>query len=446
MTTSRPHIRQLVILAGGQGTRLKQVTGDLPKPMALIGGIPVLEHQVRAAARDGFEEVVFLTSYRSEVIESHFGDGSRWKVKFRYCLDESPLGTAGATLAALDQLDERFLLLYGDVMHDVDLRQFAEFHCTRQEAAATLLVHPNDHPQDSDLVEMGDDARITCFHGYPHAPGSFYRNVVNAGLYALTRSALALYAGIPGKQDFAKDLFPRMVREGRALYGYFSREYIKDMGTPERLAMVNRHYEQGRIQELHASHPVPAIFLDRDGTVIRQVPFLSRADQVELIEGAARAIRQIHDANRLAVLVTNQPVIARGECSVHELERIHGRMEHLLATEAKTYLDAIYYCPHHPDSGFPGEVAALKIACDCRKPNTGMIRQAVPDLNIDLEHSWMIGDSMRDWQTACNAGIQAMLVRTGEATAVELAQLPPGRVCDDLQDAIDKILKRSSPF
>jgi D,D-heptose 1,7-bisphosphate phosphatase len=432
-------IKQLVILAGGQGTRLKQVTGDLPKPMAPIGGIPVLEHQVRNAARYGFEEVVFLTSYRSEVIENHFGDGSRWNVKFRYFLDESPLGTAGATFAAMGQLDEQFLLLYGDVMHDVDLRHFAEFHCARQDAAATLFVHPNDHPQDSDLLEMRDDARITCFHGYPHAPASWYRNVVNAGLYALTRQALVSYAGTREKLDFCKDVFPCMVADGRSLYGYSSREYIKDMGTPERLATVNAHYEQGRIQGLNRANPVPAIFLDRDGTLIRHVPFLARAEQVELLAGAALAVRRIHDASYLAVLVTNQPVIARGECSVRELERIHGRMEQLLATEAHTYLDAIYYCPHHPDSGFDGEVPELKIACDCRKPNTGMIRKAAQDLNIDLKRSFMIGDSMRDWKAAIHAGLHPIFVNSGQEDGYSFDDIPAEKVFADLHTAVSHL-------
>ena len=349
-------IKQLVILAGGQGTRLKSVTGDLPKPMAPVGGIAVLEHQVRSAARYGFDEVILLTGYRSEVIEKHFGDGSQWNVKFRYCLDQSPLGTAGAALAVLDQFDEQFLLLYGDVMHDVDIRKFADFHHEKVGAAASLLVHPNDHPQDSDLVEMTDEGKINAFHGYPHEEGSWYRNMVNAGLYALTREALLPYAGTAEKLDFAKDLFPRMLADARKLFGYFSREYIKDMGTPERLEKVNAHYAEGRIQRLNQANPVPAVFLDRDGTVIRHLPFLSRAEQVELISGAAEAIRRINELGYLAVLITNQPVIARGECTVAELERIHGRMEYLLATESKCYLDAVYYCPHHPDSGFTGEI------------------------------------------------------------------------------------------
>lgn len=432
-------IKQLVILAGGQGTRLKSVTGDLPKPMAPVGGIAVLEHQVRSAARYGFEEVILLTGYRSEVIENHFGDGSRWNVRFRYCLDREPLGTAGAALAVLDQFDEQFLLLYGDVMHDVDLRKFADFHSEQAGAAASLLVHPNDHPQDSDLVEMADDGRISAFHGYPHGEGSWYRNVVNAGLYALTRESLVPYAGSGEKLDFAKDLFPRMLLDGRKLYGYFSREYIKDMGTPERLAKVNAHHAEGRIQRLNLANSVPAVFLDRDGTVIRHLPFLSRAEQVELIEGAAESIRRIHDSGYLAVLITNQPVIARGECSVAELERIHGRMEHLLATECKSYLDAIYYCPHHPDSGFAGEIPELKIRCECRKPATGMIDRAALDLNIDLSRSWFIGDSLRDWQTAIHARLTPLFVNSGEDNGYELADVENKAVFSDLSAATSYI-------
>jgi histidinol-phosphate phosphatase family protein len=430
-------MRQLVILAGGKGTRLRTVTGDLPKPMAPIAGVPVLEHQVRTAARDGFDDIIFLTSYRSDVIHDHFGDGSQWGVRFRYLIDESPLGTAGATLAVLDQLADEFLMLYGDVMHDVDLRTFADAH--HPGTAATLFVHPNDHPQDSDLVEITPDGLITAFHGYPHPAGVYRRNIVNAGLYALSREALKRYTALQEKLDFGKDLFPRMLADGLDLRAYFSREYIKDMGTPARWEKVNRHATEGRITRLHHSNPVPAIFLDRDGTLIRHLPFLNQAEQVELLPDAAAALNLLHEAGFLLVLVTNQPVIARGECDLAGLDRIHGRMEFLLGEE-HAFLDAIYHCPHHPDSGFEGEVPELKIPCRCRKPEPGMIEKATRDLNIDLAASWMIGDSTRDAECARRAGIPCALVRGGEGTDESFLSHPEASVFNSLLDAAESIL------
>lgn len=434
-------MRQLLILAGGKGTRLKSVTGDIPKPLAKIGDIPILEHQVVHAAKYGFTEIIFLTSYRSELIEEHFGDGQSFGVSLKFLVDETPLGTAGAVLAVLDQLDPHFILLYGDAMHDVDLRRLSEFHLARPNSAATLLVHPNDHPQDSDLVEIDGNFLITHLHGYPHPENAFYRNLVNAGLYVLTRQALEAYRQAPTPLDFAKNLFPEMISQGAHLFGYPSREYIKDMGTPERLQKVNRDYRSGRIAAHNLSRPLPAVFLDRDGTLIRHHAFLNHPDQIELLEGAAQAIRAIHEAGYLAILVTNQPVIARGECTRELLDKIHGKMENLLAQEASTYLDAIYYCPHHPDSGFEGEVKEFKIPCECRKPAPGMILRAAEDLNIDLAHSWIIGDSIRDWETAATIPLTPLFVRSGEDNPDDFPKIPKTATFQNILHAVQSIPK-----
>ncbi len=404
--------RQLVILAGGKGTRLRSVLGDRPKPMAEIGGIPVLEHQVRLAARYGMKEVIFLTSYLSDHIRSYFGTGERWGICFRYEVDETPLGTAGATLKALPALDEDFLLLYGDAMLDVDLARMVEFH-KQNGADATLFVHPNDHPHDSDLIEMSGHW-ITALRGYPHPEGAWYRNLVNAGLYVLRKSALERYINNTGPCDFAKELFPQMLAEGMRLAGYLSREYIKDMGTPARLEKVRKDHEGGRIAAFNIANPLPAIFLDRDGTMVKHRPWLCRAEDVVLENYAAAALKAINGSRMLAVLVTNQPVIARGECTFAELERIHGRMEHLLGLE-HAHLDAIYFCPHHPHSGYAGEVPELKVDCACRKPKSALFLQAAREHNIDLAQSWMIGDSTVDIEAARRAGMRSILVETGEA-------------------------------
>jgi D,D-heptose 1,7-bisphosphate phosphatase len=145
---------------------------------------------------------------------------------------------------------------------------------------------------------------------------------------------------------------------------------------------------------------------------------------LELLPGAAEAVRAINRAGRLAVLITNQPVIARGECTEAGLRQIHNRLEWLLG-ESHAYLDAIYYCPHHPDSGYPGERPDLKTVCTCRKPATGLLETATRDLNIDVGRSWMVGDSTADMQAAQNFGIRSVLV-SNKVT---------------IHDAVDQILR-----
>jgi D,D-heptose 1,7-bisphosphate phosphatase len=144
-----------------------------------------------------------------------------------------------------------------------------------------------------------------------------------------------------------------------------------------------------------------------------------------------------------AVVVTNQPVLAKGWCSEAELQRIHNRLEMELGKE-HAFLDRIYYCPHHPDKGFPGERPELKMVCECRKPKTGMIRQAAADLHIELARSWMIGDTTTDLQTAQNAGLRSLLVRTGAGGQDGRHAVTPERVCADLLEAV-RYLTESQP-
>ena len=152
-----------------------------------------------------------------------------------------------------------------------------------------------------------------------------------------------------------------------------------------------------------------AIFLDRDGTINKEVGFLTDINKMELISGVGKAIKKINASGFLAIVITNQPVIARGELDFPELQEINNKMETLLGKEG-AYLDAIYYCPHHTDSGFVGERIAYKCLCGCRKPKPGMLLQAAKDFNIDLSQSYMIGDSWRDIEAGQNAGCKSILV------------------------------------
>lgn len=190
---------------------------------------------------------------------------------------------------------------------------------------------------------------------------------------------------------------------------YDSPEYVKDMGTPERYYEVVADIRAGRVGSKNLSHKQKAIFLDRDGTLNKHVGFLRSPEELELIEGAAEAVREINHSGYLAIVATNQPVIARGEVTEEGLELIHQKLETLLGREG-AYLDAVYYCPHHPDKGFEGEVEELKVICHCRKPSPGMLLRAAKDYNIDLSESWMVGDSENDVLAGKNAGCRTLLL------------------------------------
>jgi D,D-heptose 1,7-bisphosphate phosphatase len=296
-------------------------------------------------------------------------------------------------------------------------------------------------------VELNASHEIIAFHPHPHPPGKYFRNLVNAALYIVSKELLRPWFTNrnpdPYPLDFAKDVFPNLIARGAGLYGYVSREYIKDAGTPERLDRVRLDYSLGRIERGSLHIPAPAVFLDRDGTLNYERGWLNKPEQLELIPGAAGAVRAINESGRLAVVVSNQPVIARGECTETELRDVHNKLEWLLA-ESHAFLNGIYYCPHHPDKGFHGEREELKVACSCRKPATGLLDLARRELNIDLARSWMIGDSARDIETASNFGIRSALVRTGSFTSEIRENCKPDFAFDTLLDATDFILNESS--
>jgi len=419
-----------VILAGGKGSRLSELSQGLPKPLVPVNGKALLEHQLELLARHGVEQVTVLCGYGAAAIHDFCGDGSRWGLSLK-CIDESaPLGTAGAVIAALDQLPSEFLVLYGDTMLNVDLPRFYAAH-TASGADATLFLHPNDHPHDSDLVETGEDGRVIAIHGYPHPEGAVLPNQVNAALYVLKASALSGFAVPMTPLDFAKHVFPRLLREKFHIHGYRSPEYIKDAGTPERLERVQNDLRSGVVARSSLAVKRPAIFLDRDGTINEEVAYLTRPEQIKLIPGAAEAIRLLSGAGYRIAVVTNQPVIARGDCTTEQLTLIHDCMEMALSREG-AFLDGIYYCPHHPDKGFEGERPELKFDCDCRKPGGGLIRQAVCELNLDLTRSWLIGDRTGDIQTAHNCGVRSVLLRTGIGGTDQRYAVAPDYLFDDL--------------
>src|SRR5436190_1566247 len=434
-------MRQLIILAGGKGTRLKDRLGDLPKPLIPIAGKPLLEHQAELAKKHGFTDLIIFVCYRPDLIEQALGDGSRWGVRIRYQIEKEPLGTAGAVLAGYDLLADTFAVLYGDTMVNVDLGRIWDAHHAAQ-ADATLLLHPNDHPLDSDLVEANAEGWVTAFHNRPHPPGCYFQNLVNAALYVVNKSTLAAWTQTIAPADFGKDLFPAILKRGAKLRAYNSPEYIKDVGTPERLDRVSEEYAAGIIHDSSLDVAQRAVFLDRDGTLNREVDGVRSPEQLELLPGVADAIHRLNHHGWRAIVVSNQPLIAKGFCAESDVQAIHNKLETLLGA-GHAFVDRIYYCPHHPEKGFAGERAELKIDCTCRKPKAGMVQQAGTDLNIDLRQSWLIGDTTTDLQTARNAGLKAILVRTGYAGKDAKYPTQPDYTFDTLGEAVDFLLSQN---
>jgi histidinol-phosphate phosphatase family protein len=409
----------------------------LPKPMIKVAGKPILEHQIELVKRYDIRDIILLTGHKGEAIEGYFGDGERCGVSIAYHRETAPLGTAGAVKAVEDWMGGDFVVLYGDVLVDMNLQRLVDFH-KAGSPLATLVLHPNSHPSDSDLVDIDENERITHFHPKPHRSDEFHRNLVSAALYVCSREILDfIEKGVAS--DFGKDVFPRVLREGGCLMGYQTSEYLKDIGTPDRLNQVSEDYLSGRVSQSNISSRQKAIFLDRDGVINEEKDLLHKIEYFRLLPHVGEAIREINQSGYLAVVVTNQPVVARGLCSMEEVGTIHNKMETLLG-EKGAYLDRIYLCPHHPDKGYPEEIVEFKIDCQCRKPKVGLIQKACQDLNVDPEASFCIGDSTTDIQTAKAAGMPSVLVRTGFGGEDGKYQVKPDFVFSNLKEAVRFII------
>lgn len=428
-----------VIQAGGKGTRISEITGDvIPKPMLEISGYPILYHQMMNLKKNGITDITVIIGHLGNVIKDYFGDGKQFGLNISYVEEDpqKPLGTAGSLYFLKDKLKENFVFLLADVFIDIDFEKMEQYHIANN-ADVTLLTHPNGHPFDSDLVvEEGGVVKAFDYKSNDRTTYN-YKNLVNAGVMIFSPSVFKYLTELR-KYNYEKDIIVPLINDGKVV-SYKSSEYAKDMGTPERYRRVQEDYNSGICDAKNLANKQKAIFLDRDGTINEYVGFLRKEEDFKLIPGVSETIKKINNSGYLAIVVTNQPVIARGEVTEEELEEIHKKMETLLGLDG-AYIDDIYYCPHHPDKGFEGEIPELKIECDCRKPKTGMLEKAAREHNIDLSSSIMIGDSTLDIKMAENAGMQSVLLKTGQKGEDGKYEVSPTLIAEDLNDAINKII------
>jgi histidinol-phosphate phosphatase family protein len=428
------------IVAGGFGTRAVAMTGDrIPKALLPVGGVPIIFRQMRALRREGVCRITVLGGHHGDQLRAHLqSEAKALDVALDVIVEAEPLGTAGC-LTAMAPVTEETLIVYGDMLFNIALGPFLDFH-RQHRALLTVAVHPNDHPRTSDLIAEADGL-LTAVLPRKHPRGADYRNLVPAGIYIASRE---FFAQLPrSKADMISDVLPALIAGGAPIAAYNTPEYMRDVGTPVRHAAAERDLSVGRVEALHRSHPRPAIFFDCDG-VLNVEPGAKGAitpDDVILMDGAGAAIRRARDAEFITVGVTNRPQVAKGFVTFEGLSHILGRLEALLAEDGGI-LDRLYFCPHHPDAGFSGEVPELKIRCECRKPGTLLLRRAFADLPIDRSRSVLIGDSLRDIGAARGAGIRAYGVRTGhgcrDVYPPEAGPVPvPDLMFDTVREAVD---------
>src|SRR5256714_412671 len=225
-----------VVMAGGEGTRLRPLTSNQPKPMVPIVGKPCMEHIIELVREHGFEEVVVTVAFLPQAIRSYFGDGESLGMTIEYSVEESPLGTAGSVGLAREKLDEPFLVIPGDALCDIDLTKLVEFH-REKGAAVTIGLKSVENPLEFGIVVTDDDGRIERFLEKP-SWGQVFSDTINTGIYVLEPEVLR---HIPTDRpfDFSKELFPLLLEMGRPMYGHVMEGYWQDIGNLDQFRQAN---------------------------------------------------------------------------------------------------------------------------------------------------------------------------------------------------------------
>jgi len=389
---------EVLLLAGGFGTRLGELTKETPKPILSVGGVPFLEHLLWNLKRHGLKRILISTGYLADKVEQALGDGTRFGLELDYLAEDQPLGTGGATKFAAPRMADEFFVLNADTLYDCNLWEVYQAAKLPWAKAGIAMRKVDDVSRYGEVV--CDDQRVITFAEKSRSGAGY----INAGVYYLTQE---LVARLPeGKCSLEADLFPALANEG-VLAGVPSNGFFIDIGLPETLAEANQSAPRWRRKK--------CAFFDRDGILNVNTHHTHLWEDFRPVPGAFEAVRMLNSLGYLVVVVTNQAGIAKGKFTEEQYHKFMDR----LALEMRAHgahWDAAYFCPYHPTEGI-GDY--LRDSED-RKPKPGMLLRAMRDWEIEREGSFLIGDAITDIQAAEAAGIPGFLFTEG--TVLELAQ------------------------
>ena len=366
---------EAIILAGGMGTRLREVVADVPKPMALVGGKPFLWHVLGWLAKYNCSRIVISTGYKSEIISDHFGNSFR-DIPLDYAVEEKTLGTGGALKFALERtVSDDVLIVNGDTWFPVDLEKFISFHHETESRFTIALKRMKDFSRYGS-VECREN-RIVRFNEKKFCSDG----LVNGGIYLMNRYFLDQFS-LPDVFSLEKDILEKVAGKGILRCVEFSEPFI-DIGVPDDYRKAQTMFRN------------KALFIDRDGVINVDKVHVYTKEDFEFNEGIFHLCRKYLDEGYLSIVITNQAGIAKGLYGEEDLNILNSWMVEQFARQG-ILVSKVYHCPHHPDFTGP---------CSCRKPEPGMILQAVKDFNLDISKCLLIGDMETDLEAGRRAGI-----------------------------------------
>ncbi len=397
-----------VLALGGMGSRLKSIINSIPKPLYPVLGESTLYRACKQLSIYGIKDIIFTLQYNKEFFEVAIKEISDELNQNIYVFEEeSPLGECGALWKLKERLSEDFLFINGDLVFEIDLYRFIHFH-HRINSKLTLITHTSSHPHDSDLISTPNGTSIDkLFFKSSHNHNQAEGFLGNAGIALISKTLLDKID--PPSQLSKSSLFHYFVsnvwQKKERIFSYNTTEYIKDMGTPERLQEVELALKSGIVSKKCYCNKQKALFIDRDNTIIRcnKGNYILDKNTIEFYDQRIAMIGRIAASYDLVSIITNQPQIAMGLISTEELDQINSYIiKYCINIGLK--IDSVKYCPHHPHKGYDQEVSILKQDCFCRKPNPGLLLEEAYMRNINLEESLFIGDSPNDKLAAEKVG------------------------------------------
>ena len=403
-----------VIICGGQGSRLSKSGIGTPKSLLIFHGNSLIYLQIKNLYDFGIRNFIFSLGVGATEIIVHLNTIKEdfCDSNFEFWIDGILGGTAGNLISNFNSLPEEFILIYGDIFIDIDFRK--TLAGIKQDFDLVFIYRPSEHPQDSNILLMNDEKRVIEIKSKGDFNFEMDNRLASTGLMLCNKTLFRVIKSVKGKSiDLESDILQKYLNElkifGTKLYGY-----ARDIGTPNRLKRTLFETSQG----LNSYKKSGIIFLDRDGTLNYDIGFFSDPGKLKLLPNVGEAIKMINQSEFYAVVVTNQSGIARNVFTVQQLDEVHNHM-HSLLLDSGAVLDNVYFCPHHPDMGFPEEDPIFKKNCRCRKPMPGMLIKAIDDYEIVKTNCWMFGDSLRDINAAKAISINSTLLPTNQKETID---------------------------
>ena len=408
-------INQAIITLGGKGKRLELVTKGIPKPLFLIDGVSVLERAIKVLKDQGISKFIFFINYRQKLFEIHSKKlKKKYDIEIQAILEDEPRGEAGSIFACIKNLEKEFLFVHGDIIFDIDLKRFINYHLSKQ-SDITIVTHLTNHPQDSDCIIESPSLSIAEYKLKNHSDhkNGFYLG--NAGIAIVSKEVILKLKNekiiYPKEISFFRDIIVSSLKMNFKIFSYNTSEYLKDMGTPTRLDDVKEDIKRNIVVRNSYRFKQKALFLDRDDTLIKcqEKKYITKTSEIIFYKERIKKIAAISRDYNLCLMISNQPQIAMGLSTWEDVIKING----IIINQCQIWdlhIAGFYICPHHPHAGFNNEIRALKTNCFCRKPSPGLILEASQMRNIDLKKSLFIGDSERDLYAAINSSTNFLSV------------------------------------